>query len=138
MKNKHWTDFLVDSQSISNIFKEDKVIPNLDNIIIENMSLGFNLNSVEINFNFFMPINSTKKFKTKYNTTGGDLNFLDVSLIEINKKEINKKIETYSFNFTRIDHDKIMTEINGSNTSRLIFISKFITLNNFGGRLKEI
>ncbi|CAA6810453.1 MAG: Unknown protein [uncultured Sulfurovum sp.] len=47
MKKKHWIDFLEDSMAISHIFKEDKIIPNLNLIVIEDISTGFNLNSIK-------------------------------------------------------------------------------------------
>jgi len=138
MKKKHWIDFLEDSMAISHIFKEDKIIPNLNLIVIEDISIGFNLNSIKINFNFNLPKNIPKKFKLKnYNILGGDLTFSNISKLRIEKEILYEKEEIYSFTFEEISHNKILIQIKGSLGSELVFISEYISLLNFGGRLIE-
>jgi len=135
MKKKHWIEFLDDSRAIRHIFKEDKIIPNLDLIVVEDIRIGFNLNSIKFNFNFNLPKNPPKKFKLKdYNITGGDLDFSNISKLRIEKEMIYDKEEVYSFTFEEISHNKILVQIKGSLGSKFVFISEFICLLNFGGR----
>ncbi len=136
--NKHWIDFLEDSMAIRYIFKEDNMIPNLDLIIIEYIHIGFNLNSIKINFNFPLPNNLPKKFKLKnYNILGGDLSFSNISKLKIEKEKCYQVKEVYSFTFKEINHNKILIQIKGSLGSKLEFISEYICLLNFGGRIIE-
>ena len=135
MKKKHWVDFLDFSGAIRHIFKEDKIIPNLDLIVVEDIRIGFNFNSIKFNFNFNLPKNPPKKFKLKdYNVTCGDLNFYNISKLQIEKEMCYDKDEVYSFTFEEISHHKILVQIKGSLGSELVFISEFISLLNFGGR----
>lgn len=138
MKKKHWIDFLEDSMAINHIFKEDKIIPKLDLIVIEDIHIGFNLNLIRINFNFNLPKNVPKKFKLKnYNILGGDLTFSNISKLRIEKEILYDKEETYSFTFKELSHHKILIQIKGSLGSELVFISEYISLLNFGGRFIE-
>ena len=135
MKKKHWVDFLDYSGAIRHIFKEDKIIPNLDLIVVEDIRIGFNLNSIKFNFNFNLPKNAPKKFKLKnYNITGGYLEFSNISKLQIEKEMIYDKKEVYSFTFEEISHNKTLVQIKGSLGSKLVFISEYICLPSFGGR----
>ena len=134
MQKNKWINFLVDSKAIESIYSQDKDIPDLKKITIENILLGFNLNNIKIKFQYPMPNIPPKKFILKnYNIIIGDLNFLDIHNLKIEKSKFYIEEEVYDFFFKKLSEDNIDIEIKGSLGSRLQCSAGFISLLNFKG-----
>lgn len=136
MKNRHWTTYLTDSKAIESVYAHED-IPDLKDITIENIKLGFNLNSIDIFLNFPVPSHPPKKYIIKkYNIIYSTLSLMNIESIKIEKQNLYCSEEKYNFSFLQIDNST-KVKIVGSLGTNIFCTAKFIALLNFEGCLIE-
>jgi len=132
MKDNHWIHYITNPMAVKSIYNHED-IPDLHQIIIENILLGFNLNYMNIIFHLPFPSHPPKKFiEKKYNIIYGKISISDIESLKIEKKTVYTSKENYNLYFSHINGN-ICIKISGSLSTNILITARFVSLLDLKG-----